>query len=331
MLQILGIVIGIPFLIIFHEAGHMVFGFASGYKLTMFKFGPFEIRKSNKGKYKIFKGAFNINILGQCLMSPPKVKKKKNAPFFLYNAGGLIFSYVFLFASIIIFLFSIRYIKWFFMPIIIINLFLCINNTMYSSTGINDVSNGIFIKNNPKYLETILYQLEVTSNIYNDKRFGTKTFYDCFYEGKLNHISLPAVQFKFYYAIDHDDLEQALRLGNILNDNYYNIILPIQRVAIIFDIMWCDIVIKRNMHLFKMHFRRIKGLELKMCKIENTDVNCFYKIYKSIYDGENDISGYIEDLKINLEMHEGEAKSLEKRLAYLNESIRGENDEPTSI
>ena len=44
------------------------------------------------------KTAFRVNpissfVLGQCLMSPPKWKKKGKIKFYLYNAGGLIFSY----------------------------------------------------------------------------------------------------------------------------------------------------------------------------------------------------------------------------------------------
>ena len=76
-------------------------------------------------------------ILGQCLMSPPKPKKKKTPKFFLYNAGGLIFSYIQCITSILIVLFvPLVYIKWFILPIIIVGLFLTLNNSLYSSNVI---------------------------------------------------------------------------------------------------------------------------------------------------------------------------------------------------
>ena len=76
LLQILGIVIILPIFVAVHELGHMVFGLMSGYSLLSFKLGPFEwYRKENKISFKINPPS-NI-ILGQCLMLPPKPKKKK--------------------------------------------------------------------------------------------------------------------------------------------------------------------------------------------------------------------------------------------------------------
>ena len=96
LFQVIGIVVTIPLFVAFHETGHLVFGLISGYKILSFKLGPFEWYQKND------KTAFRVNpissfALGQCLMSPPKWKKKGKIKFYLYNAGGLIFSYSFLF------------------------------------------------------------------------------------------------------------------------------------------------------------------------------------------------------------------------------------------
>ena len=120
-------------------------------------------------------------------MLPPKPKKKKQPKFFLYNAGGLIFSN--LFNVVVICLFVILYRTYFafvLIPVIAISLFLTINNSVYQKGGINDVCNHVTVKNNPNYINSILYQLEMIGNVTSGKRYGAKTFYEPYFENKLN-------------------------------------------------------------------------------------------------------------------------------------------------
>ena len=75
--------------IIVHEAGHLVFGLASGYQFSSFRIGSLMLLKED-GKIKLRK--FSIaGTAGQCLMAPPELVDGK-MPVILYNLGGCIFN-----------------------------------------------------------------------------------------------------------------------------------------------------------------------------------------------------------------------------------------------
>lgn len=77
--------------IIIHEAGHLVFGLATGYSFVSFRVGSYTIIKED-GKFKSKK--FNIpGTAGQCLMMPPDLKDGKY-PFVIYNFGGVIMNLI---------------------------------------------------------------------------------------------------------------------------------------------------------------------------------------------------------------------------------------------
>lgn len=77
--------------IIIHEAGHLIFGLATGYTFISFRVGSLTIIKENeKLKFK----RYNIpGTAGQCLMMPPKLKADKY-PFVIYNFGGVLMNLI---------------------------------------------------------------------------------------------------------------------------------------------------------------------------------------------------------------------------------------------
>ena len=321
LFHILGVVLAIPLFVITHEAGHLVFGLISGYKVLSFKVGPFEwYSKDETVKFRV--NSFSTMVLGQCLMTPPKHKKKEKPKFILYNAGGLIFSYLFDVLVVILFLETTNYIKQLFIPIIVISLFFTINNSIYQKGGINDVCNYVVVKNNPKYIHSILYQLEMLSNIVKGKRYGAKTQYEPFFEDRLNHISLPVAQLKFLQVLDKDDLNEVKRIGEVLKKNYHNILLPAQRVSIIFLILYLDIVIDKNMHLFKRHFKWIGEKEKLLCTKLDYDIKYYYNIYKDIYNGNYDIIGKVEEMLESDSLMMGERLSVKKMYYNLIETLK---------
>ena len=84
--------------IIIHEAGHLVFGLATGYSFVSFRVGSYTIVKED-GKFKSKK--YNIpGTAGQCLMMPPEIKDGKY-PFVIYNLGGVIMNLIFSAISIL--------------------------------------------------------------------------------------------------------------------------------------------------------------------------------------------------------------------------------------
>ena len=79
--------------IIFHEAGHLVFGLLSGYKFISFRVFDFKIIKDVNGKLKIrFERLAGTG--GQCLMRAPEYVNGK-FKYKLYLLGGVIFNIVF--------------------------------------------------------------------------------------------------------------------------------------------------------------------------------------------------------------------------------------------
>lgn len=71
-----------------HEAGHLVFGLLTGFRFISYRVLSFVVANED-GKLKT--GRYSIpGTLGQCLMGAPENREKR--PYFLYNAGGVIFN-----------------------------------------------------------------------------------------------------------------------------------------------------------------------------------------------------------------------------------------------
>lgn len=322
LFQILGLIFVLPLFVAFHEGGHMVFGLISGYSLLSYKVGPFEWYKKDE------RIGFRVNplsgvVLGQCLMLPPKPKKKVKPRFFLYNAGGLIFSYLMDIVLIVLFfIIDDGYVKFLLTPMISISLFLTANNSIYTKGGINDVCNHIMVKNNPKYINSIMYQLEMVGNISKGKRYGAKTLYEPYFDNNLNHITLAVCQLRFLQVVDKDDIEEIKRISNIIKNNYHKIPMPLQRVSIIFSILYTDIVINENMRDFKRHFKWITDKEKMICMKLNYDVKYYYNIYNMINDGDYKIENEINELVESDILGEGEKLSVKKMMDNLTNKLQ---------
>lgn len=76
---------------VIHEAGHLVFGLATGYRFVSFRvFSWMWIKKDGKLHFKRMSLA---GTGGQCLMSPPDLKNGK-IPVLLYNFGGAVMNVI---------------------------------------------------------------------------------------------------------------------------------------------------------------------------------------------------------------------------------------------
>ncbi len=87
-----GMYLGIFFQIVVHEAGHLVFGLATGYKFSSFRIGSLMWMKSGDGKIKT-KRMKLAGTGGQCLMEPPPLVDGR-IPYVMYNLGGSILNVV---------------------------------------------------------------------------------------------------------------------------------------------------------------------------------------------------------------------------------------------
>ena len=321
LLQIAGFILIVPTFIFFHEFGHLVCGLKSGYSLLMFRFGPFTWMRDENQKVKFTFSIHEFFALGQCLMSPPKPHKKKKTPFFLYNAGGLIFSYIYdIILLVLLFVIPLSYIKWLLLAMLFIATFLTLNNTVYLDNGMNDVCNAVRVKKNPKCLDSILYQLEMLSNISLGKRYGAKTLYTGYYGKKLDHLTFPVAQFMFLQEVDRSNFDKALEHIEVITKNIGNLHVPVQRVAAIFEIMWADIVIKENMNLFKRHYKRLGTKEKFICS-RYPEYNALLNMYTDINEKKYDISIYFEEILNKDNLGAGEYLSMEKKINFLKDKI----------
>lgn len=85
---ILTMLAAIPFMIVTHELGHLIFGLLTGYRFVSFRVFSFMLVKSD-GKWAIRRMSLP-GTGGQCLMAPPR-KRDGKFPFVLYNLGGILF------------------------------------------------------------------------------------------------------------------------------------------------------------------------------------------------------------------------------------------------
>ena len=155
------------------------------------------------------------------------------------------------------------------------------------------------------------------ANVARGKRYGAKCLYKGYYEERLNHITIPVVQFKFYQAIEHDRFEEAKELAKIMKSNYNKMIFWVQRLAFYFEILYSDIVLEMDMKAFKRDFRRIGDKEKKYSKKEGTDVYFYYKIFENVYNGNYDIKDLVLELLNQEGFSQGERFSLEKKYNLL--------------
>lgn len=71
-----------------HEAGHLLFGLLTGYRFVSFRIFNFTII-NKEGRFTVKRYSV-LGTAGQCLMSPPANKPLHEAPYALYNLGGVI-------------------------------------------------------------------------------------------------------------------------------------------------------------------------------------------------------------------------------------------------
>jgi hypothetical protein len=200
-------------------------------------------------------------------------------------------------------------------------MFFTINNSLYQKGGINDVCNHMIVKKNPKYINSILYQLEMITNITNEKRYGAKTLYEPYFEDTLNHITLPVAQFSFMQAIDKSDFAKAKDIAKIMRKNYHRIPMLFQRISIIFEILFADIVIEQNMCSFRTHFKWINEKEKMLCTKQQFEISYYFNIYNKIYNGDYNIKEEVNKLLSSEVLLSGERLSLEKKFNYLIEKL----------
>lgn len=286
-----GLLIGFILTVIVHELGHLVFGLVSGYKFTSFKVLFVKIYKKDKIRFSFERGF--ISMPGQCLMKPT------NRKYFLYNLGGLIFTYCF--TSVLLFLFYYTnnvLVSQFLFGIFFVNTLLGILNSIYNKEGINDICNIVRCYKDKDYLEALLYQLDIYSNVAIENKFKSK------YKPKeevgnlITDISLCRIRYLKAY---HEKHEQKLsECYFYMKRKYSNIPLPILKTPILVMLLNHEFMVMKNISLVERRLKRIKKKDLeniKKFKEEYKIVQFYYDIIINKIEVSNEIfeSMYIEN------------------------------------
>ena len=141
------------------------------------------------------------------------------------------------------------------------------------------------------------------------------------YENDLNHISIAVVQFKLLQAIDKSDFVLAKELVNLLKKNYHRLVLQIQKLSVIFDILYSDIVIDSNMTNFSRHYKWITEKDKLLCTKYDNDAKYFYDIYTKIFNKDYNIEELVLKLINSDDFASGEKLSMRKRFDFLIEKL----------
>lgn len=158
--------------IIYHEAGHAVFGRITGYRLVSFRiFSVMWIATPDGIKRKKRKVP---GTLGQCIMLPPAGDDYESMPFALYHAGGGLFNI--LLSAICVapaLLIDIKFVRIFFAIMIICGLFLAATNLIPNGKDApvtNDGYNLMILTRHPETRRPCCMSLIIAEQLGKDVR-----------------------------------------------------------------------------------------------------------------------------------------------------------------
>ena len=157
--------------IVIHEAGHLVFGLATGYQFVSFRvWSLMWVKKDGK---LLFKRMSLAGTGGQCLMSPPDLADGK-MPVLLYNFGGaimnLIASAVFLTASFLVP--AVSFFTVFFRILALIGIAFAFMNgvPLHLGPADNDGANALALMRNEEAVRAFWLQLKANAEASSGKR-----------------------------------------------------------------------------------------------------------------------------------------------------------------
>ncbi len=269
LLIIPGLLIGFILSIIVHETGHLITGLLSGYKFVSFKVLFVKIYRKNR--INVVFERFYLSVPGQCLMKPT------NRKFFLYNLGGLIFTYSFsILMLLVMYICTNNYIVQLSYGIFIINTMLGILNSIYSKDGINDICNIIRCRNNKDYLEAVLYQLDVVSNISIDNKFRSKYNPSDDVDNVIANQSI--YRFRYLKAYNEKNIDKMEYYYKLIKKSYSSISILILKVPVLIILLNHEFMIKKDVSLVKRRINRISSKEMKfISKTDEIRIINFYK------------------------------------------------------
>ena len=158
--------------IVLHEAGHLVFGLATGYRFRSFQIGGVILLREN--------GRLRLRVLsiagmgGQCLMSPPPDRPPEEIPFVLYNLGGVLMNLLsaVLFGALVPFTIHIPLLSFFLLCLALVGLIFAALNGIPMRTEMldNDGKNIASLAHSPAARRAIWLQLTINEQLASGTR-----------------------------------------------------------------------------------------------------------------------------------------------------------------
>ena len=227
-----------------HEAGHLFFGLATGYKFLSYRIGSFTFIKE-EGRIKV-KRYVLPGTGGQCLMSPPPYSS--SMPYVLYNAGGAIFNFLsFLLFLLFFFLFyTVPFLSSFLLMSAFVSFGLGAMNIIPLIYG-NDGSNILNIGRSKKEKESFWAQMKLAE--YQNRGIRLKDMPEEIFPVKAkNEIEgiMSASAFVFYEnkLVDEGDYEGALEKAE---EALSSPLLPqILRVTVKCDVIYLLLILEKD-------------------------------------------------------------------------------------
>ena len=168
--------------IVLHEGGHLLMGFATGYRFTSFRIASIAfIRREGRTRVRRYKLA---GTGGQCLMSPPEMPTER-VPFFWYNAGGVLMNVVFALLPLALLMTCDLSMWWaeLCMMMVIVGLFLAVMNGIPLRPGgmQNDGMNILMLYRTPEKRKDFVRQLQIAAAATEGKRVSEMPaeWFDC--------------------------------------------------------------------------------------------------------------------------------------------------------
>ena len=131
-----GVIVGLislPFVIVIHELGHLLFGRISGYQFISLRLLLFQWAKDENGKIHFTRVTSLLNMGGQCLMKP--LHKEEDFTYKLYNLGGSLLNLITsVFLIFPLFFFGQTFTRWLFIAGVV-SVFVAVANLIPSSSG----------------------------------------------------------------------------------------------------------------------------------------------------------------------------------------------------
>lgn len=241
----IGMYVAIFVHIVIHEAGHLVFGLATGYKFCSFRIGSFMWMKEN-GRIRL-KRLSLTGTGGQCLMAPPEYKDGK-FPVVLYNLGGSLFN---VFAAVLFLLLFLpgkgqNLFSVLMLLAAVIGIVLALMNGIPLRMGVvdNDGYNALSLGENPKALHSFWIQLKSNEQMAKGVRLKDLPGEWFQYPDKAdrqNSMSAVMAVFSCNRFMDEHRFEEAYaQMKELLEEK--NAVVGLHRNLLICDCIYCEAI-----------------------------------------------------------------------------------------